>query len=57
MCKIPTEVATLTISLSIAAWVDKYKRKLNEKISLYQQDWDVIKVGISCSIQKILAAT
>ncbi|QGP56135.1 Transposase [Piscirickettsia salmonis] len=23
------------ISLSIAAWVDKYKRKLNEKISLY----------------------
>ncbi|QGP48828.1 hypothetical protein PsalN5692_00233 [Piscirickettsia salmonis] len=45
------------ISLSIAAWVDKYKRKLNEKISLYQQDWDVIKVGISCSIQKILAAT
>ncbi|QGO00619.1 hypothetical protein Psal006b_03657 (plasmid) [Piscirickettsia salmonis] len=45
------------ISLSIAAWVDKYKRKLNEKISLYQQDGDVIKVGISCSIQKILAAT
>lgn len=45
------------ICLAILAWLDKYRRRLTEKISFYQQDWDVIKHGISHEIKMIMAAT
>lgn len=44
------------IGLSIMAWLDKYRRRITEKLTLYQQDWDVIKSGISQSIKLIMAA-
>jgi len=44
------------ICLSILAWIDKYRRRFSEHLSFYQQDWDVIKHGISNSIKLIMAA-
>ncbi|WP_158006839.1 transposase, partial [Piscirickettsia litoralis] len=44
------------IGLAISTWIDKYLRKVNEKISFYQQDWEVIKSGISRSMRAILTA-
>lgn len=43
------------ICLSILAWLDKCRRRIFEKISFYQQDWNVIKNAISNEIQLILA--
>jgi hypothetical protein len=43
------------ICLSILAWLDKYRRRISEHLSFYQQDWDVIKQGISNSIKLIMA--
>lgn len=43
------------ICMAIMAWFDKHYRRVHEKISMYAQDWDVIKTGISDNIQKILA--
>jgi hypothetical protein len=43
------------ICLAIQAWIDKHKRRISEKISFYQQDWDMIKGGVSRGIQTILA--
>jgi|TARA_Y100000310_G_C20528802_1_gene737421 hypothetical protein len=45
------------ICLAIQAWLDKFKRRLVEKISFYQQDWNVIKYGISSNIKAILWST
>ena len=44
------------ICLSILAWLDKHRRRISENISLYQQNWDVIKNGISIGIKTIMAA-
>lgn len=44
------------ICLSILAWLDKYRRRISENLSFYQQDWDVIKYAISNSISLIMAA-
>lgn len=44
------------ICLSILAWLDKYRRRISENLSFYQQDWNVIKQGISNSIKVIMAA-
>lgn len=43
------------ICLAIQAWLDKHKRRISEKITVYQQDWNMIKDGISNSIRMILA--
>ena len=43
--------------LAIQAWLDKHKRRISEKLSFYQQDWDVIKDGVSNGIRMILAAS
>lgn len=45
------------ICLSVLAWLDKHRRRITENISLYQQDWNVIKVSISNSIKLIMAPT
>ena len=45
------------ICLSIQAWLDKHRRRITEKISLYQQDWEIIKTGIASEMRVILAAT
>lgn len=43
------------ICLSILAWLDKHRRRISEKISFYQQDWNVIKQAISFEIKIIMA--
>ena len=43
------------IFMAIAAWFDKYRRRLTEKISFYEKDWQVFKSGIKQQIQLILA--
>ena len=43
------------ICLAILAWLDKHRRRVSEKITFYQQDWEVIKYGISDGIRSILA--
>ncbi len=45
------------ICLSVLAWLDKHRRRITENISLYQQDWNVIKVSISNAIKLIMAPT
>jgi len=42
------------IFMAISAWIDKYKRKLNEKITFYAQDWQVIKAAISQNLKLFL---
>lgn len=44
------------IFLAIAAWFDQHKRPLSEKITLYQQNWTVIKNAITEHIRALLAA-
>lgn len=44
------------ICLSILAWLDKYRRRIIDKVSFYQQDWNVIKYAISREIKAIIAA-
>jgi len=43
------------IFMAIVAWLDKHKRRLQEKITLYEQDWRVIKSGITQHIKMLLA--
>lgn len=45
------------ICLAIIAWVDKYKRRIIDKLSVYRQDWQVIKNSIAVEIKHILNAT
>jgi len=44
------------ICLSIRAWLDKHRRRMIDNLSLYQQDWENIKIGISKGIKVIMAA-
>lgn len=43
------------ICLSILAWLDKHRRRMQEQISFYTQDWDVIKNAVSGEISAILS--
>jgi len=43
------------ICLSILAWLEKHRRRLQEKISFYTPDWNAIKGAISSEINTILA--
>ena len=43
------------IGLSIMAWLDKHWRRITDKLTLYQQDWNTIKLGISQEISLIMA--
>ncbi|MEA9444184.1 transposase (plasmid) [Candidatus Fukatsuia symbiotica] len=44
------------IFLAMAAWFEQHKRRLSEKITLYQQNWAVIKNAITTHIRALLAA-
>nr|WP_187153240.1 hypothetical protein [Candidatus Arsenophonus triatominarum] len=41
--------------LAISAWFEQHKRRISEKITLYQQNWDVIKNAITEHIRVLLA--
>ena len=43
------------ICLAIQAWLEQYRRRINEKITFYQQNWNVIKNAISNQIELILS--
>ena len=45
------------IGMAIQVWLDKHKRRITEKITLYQQDWEVIKETISQAMCIILSPT
>ena len=45
------------ILMAILTWLDKHRRRLNQKLSFYQQDWDVIKQGITQRIKSIMATS
>lgn len=45
------------IFLAISAWLQKYKRRLVQGVSFYQQKWDVIKNDISREMTKIMLLT
>ena len=45
------------ICIAILAWFDKHRRRIQETLSFYQQDWDVIKQAISTNIKVIMAIT
>ncbi|MCZ6913919.1 MAG: hypothetical protein O7C59_05285, partial [Rickettsia endosymbiont of Ixodes persulcatus] len=45
------------ISLAVFAWLDMNKRMINKKITLYQQNWEVIKTSIQNNIRWLLADT
>ena len=42
------------IFLSIPAWLEKHRRRLDENITLYRQNWNMIKEGIGLNIRVIL---
>ena len=42
------------ICLSILTWLDKHKKRINENLTFYQQNWDIIKNAISGKIKLIL---
>lgn len=42
------------ICLAVLAWLDMNKRRINEKITLYQQTWEVIKTSIQNNIRWLL---
>jgi Transposase DDE domain len=44
------------IFLAIVAWFEQHKRRLSEKITLYQQHWAVIKNAITAHIRALLPA-
>ena len=44
------------ICLAIQAWLDKHRRRVTEKISLYRQDWEIIKDSISHGIKVIMSS-
>lgn len=43
------------ICLAVFAWLEMNKRRINKKITLYQQTWEVIKTAIQHNIRWILA--
>ena len=45
------------ICLAIKAWIDRHIRRINQKISFYQQAWDVIKPAIKDSMRSMLAVS
>jgi Transposase DDE domain len=44
------------ICIAILSWLDKHRRRIQEKISFYQQDWNVIKEGIASNIKILMAS-
>ena len=44
------------IFLAISAWIQRFKRRLVGGFSFYQQQWHVIKHGISTEITKIMSS-
>jgi hypothetical protein len=42
------------IGLAIQAWLDKHRRRVVEKITFYQQDWDIIKGSVTHAMRTIL---
>ncbi len=45
------------ICMAIIAWLDKHRRRINERLTFYQQDWNVIKDSITAGINEIMAYT
>ena len=45
------------ICLAVFAWLEMNKRRINKKITLYQQTWEVIKTAIQHNIRWLLADT
>lgn len=45
------------IFMAIMAWLDKHRRRLQQQLTFYQQDWAVIKDGIAQGIRNIMATT
>ncbi len=45
------------ICMTIIAWINKNMRRLQDKISFYQQDWHTIKPAITQSIRSIMPFT
>ncbi len=43
------------IFLAISAWFEQHKRCISEKITLYKQNWDLIKNAITEHIRVLLA--
>ena len=43
------------ICLAVFAWLKMNKRRLNEKITLYQPTWEVIKTAIQHNMRWLLA--
>ncbi len=41
--------------MSIYAWLHKFKQRRQDKISFYQQDWEIIKLAITLNMKNILA--
>lgn len=44
------------IFLAIAAWFEKHRRRCYERVTLYQQHWEIIKQSITNQMQWILSA-
>jgi hypothetical protein len=42
------------IFLAIAAWFEQHKLRITQKITLYQQNWEVIKSAIQKQIKVLL---
>jgi len=43
------------IFMAIAAWLAKNRKRVRYKLTLYQQDWDIIKSAITSNMKVILA--
>ena len=43
------------ICLAIKVWIDKHLRRIHERITLYEQDWQVVKQAIIDSMRATLA--
>lgn len=43
------------ICLAILAWFEKHRRRVLNKITLYRQDWEIIKASIAHGIRQVLA--
>ncbi|OJW66917.1 MAG: hypothetical protein BGO68_01685 [Candidatus Amoebophilus sp. 36-38] len=45
------------IYISIMAWFKKHTQRINKRITMDQQDWEVIKKNIVLEIKSIMLAT
>jgi hypothetical protein len=45
------------IFLALSAWVERYKRRLSDQLSFYQQQWNVIKAAITQQMRCLLSMT